>query len=365
MQQRQRGDWDLSSLASMALHPVISREAALSLWELGWQDSLEDDVIPTVSTDYDYMRPENGLRLWWESHLWAAECESGGRSDLVMATANIGPPGIWPSLSTTVKDFAAKRTGLILLQDGRFSKNSVTSLESRLAFEFPQYHSVISTFSSADWEDGKRQKYHYAVVTLLHTQLYTDVNNETVHDPKNKIKKRAVLGHLQVVTVRCKTMSRRVMVVNTYQHTARYPERQQVLWQCLDRFLGKQDLADTSLIGGGDMNAAMEGQRFDYVTRAHEQSDKQLEQFADSVKADVISPSQVSWWDQHRQCRAVLDHVFVESQQMARASITVRNSWDPSHDHVNLFVYARTTYLPGRPAVGTTRPFQSRLKMKA
>eukprot|EP00961_Rhodomonas_salina_P295640 3935653-Rhodomonas_salina.1 len=87
------------------------------------------------------MRPENGLQLWWESHLWAAECESGGRSDLVMATANIGPPGIWPSLSTTVKDFAAKRTGLILLQDGRFSKNSVASLKSRLAFEFPQYHS--------------------------------------------------------------------------------------------------------------------------------------------------------------------------------------------------------------------------------
>eukprot|EP00961_Rhodomonas_salina_P030989 416953-Rhodomonas_salina.1 len=186
MQQRQRGDWDLSSLSSMALHPTISREAAVSLWELSWQDSLEEDVIPMASTDYDYMDVQNGLRLWWESHLWASDCASGGRADLVMAMANLGPVGIWASLGSTVKELALKRAGIILLQDLCISKFSVASLKARLSSDFPQYHSIITTHSASEWEDGKRRKYHYAMVTLLHNHLYTDLNTETVHNDKSK-----------------------------------------------------------------------------------------------------------------------------------------------------------------------------------
>eukprot|EP00961_Rhodomonas_salina_P261299 3531277-Rhodomonas_salina.2 len=349
----------------MALHPTISREAAVSLWELGWQESLEEDVIPMASTDYDYMDVQNGLRLWWESHLWASDCASVGRADLVMAMANLGPVGIWASLGSTVKELALKRAGIILLQDLHISKFSIASLKARLSFDFPQYHSIITTHSASEWEDGKRRKYHYAMVTLLHNHLYTDLNTETVHNEKSKEERGAVLGHLQVITARCKTLDRRVMIVNTYQHVARYAHRQQILWTCLDRFLSKQDFTEMSLIGGGDMNAAMDGQRFDYVTLDHEKSDQQFKTFAEQIRGDVVSPLHVTWWDQHRKSRAILDHVIVGNQSLARASTSVRNSCNPSHDHANVYVYARTTYLPGRPAVGGAVQSRQRIRMKA
>eukprot|EP00961_Rhodomonas_salina_P030990 416953-Rhodomonas_salina.2 len=120
-----------------------------------------------------------------------------------------------------------------------------------------------------------------------------------------------------------------------------------------------------SLIGGGDMNAAMDGQRFDYVTLDHEKSDQQFKMFAEQVRGDVVSPSHVTWWDQHRKCRAILDHVIVGSQSLVRASTSVQNSCNPSHDHANVYVYARTTYLPGRPAVGGAVQSRQRIRMKA
>eukprot|EP00961_Rhodomonas_salina_P127764 1722509-Rhodomonas_salina.1 len=73
----------------------------------------------------------------------------------------------------------------------------------------------------------------------------------------------------------------------------------------------------------------------------------------------------MTYWDHTRSCRAILDHVFVGDQKAARASVTVKPSWHPSHDHGNLYVYARTAYLPGRPAVGSYKPPQKRVRMKS
>eukprot|EP00961_Rhodomonas_salina_P210570 2843441-Rhodomonas_salina.1 len=65
MQQKQWGDWDLNSLAAMALSPSISKEAVVSMWELGWQETLEEDsdTIPMAATEYEYMDPWKGLKL--------------------------------------------------------------------------------------------------------------------------------------------------------------------------------------------------------------------------------------------------------------------------------------------------------------
>eukprot|EP00961_Rhodomonas_salina_P068295 916811-Rhodomonas_salina.1 len=155
------------------------------------------------------MDPWKGLKLWWESHAWASDCVSGGRSDLVMAMANLGPVGIWPSLGTTVKDMAMKHPGVMTYQDLRISKLSIASLKARLASDFPQYVSIISSYSVADWEDGVRKKYHYALATLLHTHLYTDITSIQIHNPKNKTERSAILGHVQVISARCKTLDRK------------------------------------------------------------------------------------------------------------------------------------------------------------
>eukprot|EP00961_Rhodomonas_salina_P115308 1552000-Rhodomonas_salina.1 len=63
MQQKQLGDWDLKSLAAMALRLSISKEAAVSMWELGWQETLEEDTIAMAVTEYEYMDPWKGLKL--------------------------------------------------------------------------------------------------------------------------------------------------------------------------------------------------------------------------------------------------------------------------------------------------------------
>eukprot|EP00961_Rhodomonas_salina_P066769 896498-Rhodomonas_salina.1 len=74
-----------------------------------------------------------------------------------MAMANLGPVGIWPNLGTTVKDMALKCPGVMTYQDLRISKVSIASLKARLASDFPQYVSIISSYSAADWEDGVRK----------------------------------------------------------------------------------------------------------------------------------------------------------------------------------------------------------------
>eukprot|EP00961_Rhodomonas_salina_P190115 2564993-Rhodomonas_salina.1 len=124
MQQHQRGEWDLKSLASMALHPKISKEAALSIWELGWQEAVEEDSLPKLDADFNHMDGWEGMKLWWASHQWASDCEEGGRADLVMGLANLGPAGVWASLGSTVRELAEKRLGIILLGDLRISKKS-------------------------------------------------------------------------------------------------------------------------------------------------------------------------------------------------------------------------------------------------
>eukprot|EP00961_Rhodomonas_salina_P182947 2469950-Rhodomonas_salina.1 len=156
----------------MALHPKISRSAAASIWEICWQEMTDDEQMPDVAVGFDHMDTENMLSLWWSSHLWAAELDDEGRSDLSLASENTGPTGIWPSVHTTVKELASNRPGIILLQDLRILKQ---------------------------WEDGtggrRRNKYNYACATLLHRHLYTAITTETICGSKNKLERASVLGH--------------------------------------------------------------------------------------------------------------------------------------------------------------------------
>eukprot|EP00961_Rhodomonas_salina_P120033 1615349-Rhodomonas_salina.1 len=59
MQSKQRSTWDLSSLSQMALHPKISRSAAASIWEIGWQEMTDDEQMPDVTVGFDHMDTEN------------------------------------------------------------------------------------------------------------------------------------------------------------------------------------------------------------------------------------------------------------------------------------------------------------------
>lgn len=264
MQNKQRSTWDLSSLSEMALHPKISRSAASSIWEIGWQEMTDDEQLPDVTAGFDYQDTENMLSLWWASHLWATELDSEGRSDLALASANIGPTGIWPSLRTTLKEMVSNRPGIILLQDLRISRRSFASLRATLAFLYPQYHVTLTSHSRSEWEDGtggrRRNKYNYACATLLHRHLYTTITTESICRAKNKQERASVLGHVLVVSAYCKSLQRKVVILNLYQHTAMYPHRQKILYECLERYLNKIDRTEVSIIGAGYLNAAFPGQ---------------------------------------------------------------------------------------------------------
>eukprot|EP00961_Rhodomonas_salina_P081057 1090130-Rhodomonas_salina.1 len=244
MQAKQRSTWDLKSLEAMALHPKISPTAAASLWEIGWQEAIDATELPELGVVYDHMDTENMLSLWWSSHLWASDVDEGTRTDLIMASANVGPVGIWPSIHTTVKEMATQRVGIIRLDDLRISKRSVPSLRSSLNFVYPQYHVCITSHSASEWEHGingrRRQKYHYSMATLLHLHLYTAISSISICG-KNKTERAAVLGHSQVISTYCKPLERKVIVVGLYQHTSAHPVRQQLLYDCLERFLRTVD----------------------------------------------------------------------------------------------------------------------------
>eukprot|EP00961_Rhodomonas_salina_P010331 138592-Rhodomonas_salina.1 len=63
LQDLQQDGWSLKSLAEMALHLKISRDAASSLWDLGWQEVMEDSTLPDIKCPYDYMDPFNSMKL--------------------------------------------------------------------------------------------------------------------------------------------------------------------------------------------------------------------------------------------------------------------------------------------------------------
>eukprot|EP00961_Rhodomonas_salina_P182475 2463373-Rhodomonas_salina.1 len=47
----------------MALHPKISREAASSLWELGWQEAMEDGTMQEIKAIRNMVFPMFSIKV--------------------------------------------------------------------------------------------------------------------------------------------------------------------------------------------------------------------------------------------------------------------------------------------------------------
>eukprot|EP00961_Rhodomonas_salina_P198856 2682173-Rhodomonas_salina.1 len=99
------------------------------------------------------MDPLNGMRLWWASHMWASDGEKGGRSDLLMVMANLGPVGFWSSLPL-ISEISERQPPIVLLSDLRISKKSIASMLSTISFSYQQYHVIVTSFSASEWEKG-------------------------------------------------------------------------------------------------------------------------------------------------------------------------------------------------------------------
>jgi hypothetical protein len=155
-------------------------------------------------------------------------------------------------------------------------------------------------------------------------------------------------------------------IVNVYQHTSRYPQKQQCLLSVLTKTLSS--VKDPCILFG-DFNASTCGGRVNYVP-AHANNpttiaDQAFEEFIETTNGTVIPPARSTWKNPFgglngQEAKLDFEIVYNVQEELVEAEV----DWiSPLHDHARVrFTIDNTVWgdiQPPNPALAPQRPSQS------
>ena len=292
------------------------------------------------------------------------------KSRATVSTHNLGPIGISLSMDV-VEDTLAMGTYVSCMQDVLLHGQNLRSVKRSIADLNPNYQ-IYSDIARHDTDDIRGKNYAgwgssgMACLTMLHKDIF-NISLCRKHEWRTGKDRRTTLGRGRVLWIKAVTVTgQKVDIVNVYQHTSKYPQKQQRLQEALAKAL---DPITNPYMFFGDFNASTYGGRVNYApTHANNPTtiaDQAFAEFIEATKGTVIQPVRSTWKNPFgglKSQEAKLDFGIVYNLQEEFAVAEVE--WiSPLHDHARVsFTIGDTVWgniKPPTPALSPQRTSQS------
>ena len=276
---------------------------------------------------------------------------------VTVSTQNLGPIGIGLSMDA-VADTLALGTYVSCMQDVLLHGQNLRSVKRSISDLNPQYQ-IFADIVRHDTDDIRGKNYAgwgssgMACLTMLHKDIF-NISLCRKYEWRSGKDRRSSLGRGRVLWIKAVTVTgQRVDIVNVYQYTSNYPQKQRRLQEALTKALSST--TDPCMLFG-DFNASIHGGRLNYAP-AHANNptttaDQAFADFVEVTKGTIIHPACPTWKNPFgglHSKEAKLDFGIVYNMQ---EEITVAEvDWiSPLHDH------ARVSFIVGDKVWGNTQP---------
>jgi hypothetical protein len=306
----------------------------------------------------------------WIHQLTEQADDHAPKSRATVSTHNLGPIGISLSMDV-VEDTLAMGTYVSCMQDVLLHGQNLRSVKRSIADLNPNYQ-IYSDIARHDTDDIRGKNYAgwgssgMACLTMLHKDIF-NISLCRKHEWRTGKDRRTTLGRGRVLWIKAVTVTgQKVDIVNVYQHTSKYPQKQQRLQEALAKAL---DPIPNPCMFFGDFNASTYGGRVNYApTHANNPTtiaDQAFAEFIEATKGTVIQPVRSTWKNPFgglKSQEAKLDFGIVYNLQEEFAVAEV--DWiSPLHDHARVsFTIGDTVWgniKPPTPALSPQRTSQS------
>jgi endonuclease/exonuclease/phosphatase family metal-dependent hydrolase len=187
------------------------------------------------------------------------------------------------------------------MQDVLLHGQNLRSVKRSIADLNPNYQ-ILSDIARHDTDDIRSKNYAgwgssgMACLTMLHKDIF-NISLCRKHEWRSGKDRRTTLGRGRVLWIKAVTVTgQKVDIVNVYQHTSKYPQKQQRLQAALTKALSS--VKDPCMFFG-DFNASISGGRINYAP-AHANNpttiaDQAFAEFIEATKGKVIPPARSTW----------------------------------------------------------------------
>jgi hypothetical protein len=239
-------------------------------------------------------------------------------------------------------------------------------------------YQIFSDIARHDIDDIRSKNYAgwgssgMACLTMLHKDIF-NIPSCLKHEWRSGKDRRTTLGRGRVLWIKAVTVTgQKVDIVNVYQHTSKYPQKQQRLPATLTTSLSS--IKDPCMLFG-DFNASTCGGRVNYAP-AHANNpttvaDQAFAEFIEVTKGRIVPPTRSTWKNPFGDLEgqeANLDFGIVYNLQEDLTEAEV--DWiSPLHDHARVSFTIDDTIWgnihPPKPALTPQRTPQSdKLKLE-
>jgi hypothetical protein len=186
---------------------------------------------------------ENATRDFhqWIHHLTEQTGDHSPGRRTTVSTHNLGPIGISLSMDV-VEDTLALGTYVSCMQDVLLHGQNLRSVKRSITDLNPNYQ-IFSDIARHDTDDIRSKNYAgwgssgMACLTMLHKDIF-NIPSCHKHEWRSGKDRHTTLGRGRVLWIKAVTVTgQKVDIVNVYQHTSKYPQKQQRLQEVLTESL--------------------------------------------------------------------------------------------------------------------------------
>ncbi len=279
----------------------------------------------------------------WIHHLTEQEGGHAPRRRATVSTHNLGPIGISLSMDV-VEDTLALGTYVSCMQDVLLHGQNLRSVKRSITDLNPNYQ-IFSDIARHDTDDIRSKNYvgwgssGMACLTILHKDIF-NIPSCHKHEWRSGKDRRTTLGRGRVLWIKAVTVTgQKVDIVNVYQHTSKYPQKQQRLQAGLTKALSS--MKDPCMFFG-DFNASTCGGRVNYAP-AHANNpttiaDQAFAEFIETTKGRIVPPARSTWKNpfgglQGQEAKLDFGIVYNLQEDLTEAEV----DWiSPLHDHARV-----------------------------